>query len=75
MNIDDIDRILNNLKTKVSIVSEEDEEMLLNYINYLKSNNERQADMLQEIFNIVYNDDSYKKQVKQTRDILLCKGE
>ena len=38
-----------------------------------KENNERQADMLQKIFNIVYSDDTYEKQVKQVRDILISK--
>ena len=40
-----------------------------------KERNEKQADMLQKIFNIVYSDDTYEKQVKQVRDVLLGKGE
>lgn len=38
-----------------------------------KEKNERQADMLQKIFNVVYSDDTYEKQVKQVRDILMGK--
>lgn len=38
-----------------------------------KERNENQADMLQKIFNIVYSDDTYEKQVKQVRDILMGK--
>lgn len=44
-------------------------------IEDLRKRNERQADMLQKIFNIVYSDDTYEKQVKQVRDVLLDKGE
>jgi uncharacterized protein with ATP-grasp and redox domains len=40
-----------------------------------KTKNDNQAKMLQEIFNIVYSDDNYEKQVKQVRDVLLGKGE
>lgn len=40
-----------------------------------KQKNDNQAKMLQEIFNIVYSDDNYEKQVKQVRDVLLGKGE
>lgn len=38
-----------------------------------KEKNERQADILQKIFNVVYSDDTYEKQVKQVRDILMGK--
>ena len=38
-----------------------------------KERNESQADMLQKIFDIVYSDDTYEKQVKQVRDILMGK--
>ena len=38
-----------------------------------KERNEKQADMLQKIFNIVYSDNTYEKQVKQVRDILMGK--
>ena len=40
-----------------------------------KKKNENQADMLQKIFNIVYSDDTYEKQVKQVRDILLGRSD
>ena len=40
-----------------------------------KQKNDNQAEMLQKIFNIVYSDDNYEKQVKQIRDVLLGKGE
>ena len=40
-----------------------------------KKKNETQADMLQKIFNIVYSDDTYEKQVKQVRDILLGRSD
>ena len=40
-----------------------------------KKKNDNQVKMLQEIFNIVYSDDNYEKQVKQVRDVLLGKGE